>query len=91
MLLPMYGCSWAYWLGSTVNRWMASGYSRPMISDASSQTPIDQAQRPEHPGERAADEQRGRQPGQDGQHVVGEELGVLVGEADAGDETPRVL
>ena len=70
---------------------MASGYSRPMISEASNHTPIDQAERPEHPGERAADQQGAGQPGQDGQHVVGEELGVLVREADAGAATPRVL
>ena len=40
MLLPMYGDSWAYWLGVTVRRWMASGYSRPITSEATNQTAI---------------------------------------------------
>ena len=55
-----------------------------MTSEATNQTRDRQPERPEHPGERAADEERGRQPGDDGQDVEGEELGVLVGEADAG-------
>ena len=38
MLLPMYCSSWAYWFGVTVKRWIASGYSRPMTSDATNQT-----------------------------------------------------
>ena len=38
MLLPMYCDSWAYWFGVTVKRWIASGYSRPMTSDAMNQT-----------------------------------------------------
>ena len=38
-----------------------------------------QCERPRHPRERRPDEQGSREPGQDGQDVVGEELGVLVG------------
>ena len=48
-------------------------------------------ERPEHPGERAADKEGGRQPRDHGQDVVREELGVLVGEADAvGDPASAV-
>ena len=50
-----------------------------------------QPERPDHPRERATDEQRRGDPGQDGQDVVGEELGVLVGEADAGRDAPGAV
>ena len=40
--------------------------------------------------ERGSDEQRPGDPGHDGQHVEGEELGVLVGEADAGEGAASV-
>ena len=62
-----------------------------MTIEAMNQTADGQAERPEHPGERAADEERGGDPGEDGQHVEREELGVLVGEADARSRRPRVL
>ena len=39
MLFAMYCCSWAYLLGSTVKRWIASGYTRPRTSEAANQTP----------------------------------------------------
>ena len=53
--------------------------------------PDGQAERPDHPGERPADEERRGHPGDDRQHVEGEELGVLVGEADAGRDAPGAV
>ena len=50
-----------------------------------------QTERPEHPGEGATDQQRRGDPGDDGEDVVGEELGVLVGEADTGRDAPRAV
>ena len=62
-----------------------------MSSDAMNHTPDRQTERPQHPRERPADEQGGGQPGQHRQDVVGEELGVLVGEGDAGGDAPRAV
>ena len=58
MLLAMYGCSWAYVLGSTLNRWIASGYSRPSTIEATNQTtrirPSGHIQRVNAPATRSA-------------------------------------
>ena len=54
-----------------------------MTSEATNQIRDRQPERPDRPRERAADEQRPGDPRHDRQHVEGEELGVLVGEADA--------
>ena len=37
MLFAMYGSSWAYVLGSTLRRWIASGYTRPSTIEAENQ------------------------------------------------------
>ena len=50
-----------------------------------------QPERPHHPGERAADEERRGDRRQPGQHVVGEELRVRVGVADAGRDAPGAV
>ena len=34
----MYFASWACWFGTTVNCWIAAGYSRPIAIDAMNQT-----------------------------------------------------
>ena len=50
-----------------------------------------QGEGPQHPGEGGADQQDGGDPGHHRQHVVGEELGVLVGEADARGHAPGAV
>ena len=62
-----------------------------MIREARNQTGDREPERPQDPGEGATHQQRGGEPGDDGQHVIGEELGVLVGEADARGHATRAV
>ena len=91
MLLAMYGCSWAYWFGSTVKRWIDLRVD-PAQEEREAEPDGDPCpQRPDPAGEGAADEQRGDEAGHDREGVEGEELGGLVGVADAGREAPRAV
>ena len=80
----MYGSSCANWFGLDREALDGLRIGRPMTIEARNQTP-----RVSPSGQSIAGERRRRRgtpppaPEIDGQHVVGQELGVLVGEADA--------